>query len=156
MPRRARVVRREILPDAKFQSVTVARFINKIMMQGKKATAERIVYDAMQITEEQLKRDPVDVLEQAIKNATPLLRVKARRVGGASYQVPVEVRPHVGQTLAVRWLVQAARARTGKSMAEKVAVELIDASQNQGASVKRRENTHRMAEANKAFAHYRW
>jgi small subunit ribosomal protein S7 len=157
MPRRAKVVKkREMPPDAKYQSVTVAKFINKVMMRGKKATAERIVYKALQIIEERLKRNPVDVLEQAIRNATPLLRVKPRRVGGATYQVPVEVRADVGRALAIRWLLHSARARSGKSMAEKIAAELIDASLGQGATIKRREDTHKMAEANRAFVHYRW
>jgi len=156
MPRRARVTKREILPDAKYNNVTTAKLINKIMMRGKKSTAERVVYGALQIIEQQESKDPVSVLEQAVRNATPLLEVKPRRVGGATYQVPVEVRPNRSLPLAIRWLVASAKARTGKSMAEKLAAELSDASKGQGAAIKKREDTHRMAEANRAFAHYRW
>ena len=156
MPRRARATKREIIPDARYQSVTIARLINKIMTQGKKRTAERIVYEALQSLEKQTSKDPVTALEQALRNATPLLEVKPRRVGGATYQVPIEVRPERAFSLAVRWLVKAARARKGKSMAEKLAAELTDAFQQQGATIKKREDTHRMAEANRAFAHYRW
>ncbi|MBA7651187.1 30S ribosomal protein S7 [subsurface metagenome] len=156
MPRRARVIKREISPDARYNNVTTARLINKIMMRGKKSTAERIVYAALQIIEQQESKDPVSILEQAARNATPLLEVKPRRVGGATYQVPVEVRPDRSFSLALRWLVAAARARTGKSMAEKLAAELSDASKRQGTAIKKRDDTHRMAEANRAFAHYRW
>jgi small subunit ribosomal protein S7 len=130
--------------------------INRMMIGGKKSLAQAIVYDALKIVEERAARDPVDALEQAIKNATPLLEVKPRRVGGATYQVPVEVRAGRGPSLAMRWLVRSARARGGKSMTEKLAAEVMDAFQRQGAAVKRREDTHRMAEANRAFAHYRW
>jgi len=126
------------------------------MKNGKKSVAERIVYDALEIMEQQERRDPVSISEQAIRNATPLLQVKPRRVGGATYQVPVEVRPDRGLFLSIRWLVDSARARTGKSMAEKLAAELNEASKGQGITVKKREDTHRMAEANRAFAHYRW
>ncbi len=126
------------------------------MLDGKKTTAERIIYQALQIMEEREKKEPVSVLEQAVRNTTPLLEVKPRRVGGATYQVPVEVRAGRDTALAVRWLLKAARARTGKSMAEKLAAELLDASKGQGAAVKKREDTHKMAEANRAFAHYRW
>ena len=156
MPRRARATKREIPPDPRYQSVTVAKMINKVMTRGKKSTAERIVYAALDIVEERMKRDPVDTLQEAVKNATPLLQVKPRRVGGATYQVPVEVRPDRGLYLAMRWLVRSARARGGKSMAEKLAAELLDAAQRQGATIKKREDTHRMAEANRAFVHYRW
>ena len=156
MPRRAQAIKREIFPDAKFHSVIVARLINKIMRCGKKSTAERIVYGALQIVEQQESKTPVSVLEQAVKNATPLLEVKPRRIGGATYQVPVEVRPDRGLSLAMRWLVNSARARPGKSMVEKLAAELSGASKGQGATIKRREDTHRMAEANRVFAHYRW
>lgn len=156
MPRRGRVIKRETPPDAKYHNVIVARLINKVMKNGKKSIAERIVYDALQIMEQQERRDPVSISEQAIRNVTPLLQVKPRRVGGATYQVPVEVRPDRGLFLAIRWLVDSARARTGKSMAEKLAAELGEASKGQGATVKKREDTHRMAEANRAFAHYRW
>jgi len=156
MPRRAQAIKREIPPDAKYHNTTVARLINKIMMCGKKSTSERIIYDALQIIEQHGSKAPVTVLEQAIKNVTPLLEVKPRRVGGATYQVPVEVRPDRSLSLAIRWLVNSSRARAGKSMAEKLAAELSDASQGQGASIKKREDTHKMAEANRAFAHYRW
>jgi small subunit ribosomal protein S7 len=156
MSRRAQAIKREITPDAKYNNVTVARLINKVMMCGKKSTAERIIYDALQIMEQQVSKAPVTVLEQAVKNVTPLLEVKPRRVGGATYQVPVEVRPDRGLSLAIRWLVKSSRARAGKSMAEKLAAELSDASQGQGATAKKREDTHKMAEANRAFAHYRW
>ncbi|MBE0415214.1 MAG: 30S ribosomal protein S7 [Dehalococcoidia bacterium] len=156
MPRRARAIKRGIPPDPRYQSVTVARVINKVMTRGKKSTAERIVYEALGIVEERVKRDPLDTLEQAIKNATPLLAVKPRRVGGATYQVPMEVGAERGLSLAMRWLIGSARARTGKSMAEKLAAEILDAAQRQGVTVKKREDTHRMAEANRAFVHYRW
>jgi len=156
MPRRARVSKREIDPDPRFQSVAVARMVNRVMTRGKKSVAETIVYGALDVVRDRMKRDPVDALEQAIKNATPLLEVKPRRVGGATYQVPVEVRPDRGLSLAMRWIVRSARARGGKSMAEKLAAEVLDAAQRQGAAIKKREDTHRMAEANRAFVHYRW
>ncbi len=156
MPRRGRVTKREIPLDAKHHNMIVARLINKVMRDGKKSTAERIVYDALQIMEQQERRDPVSISEQAIRNATPLLQVKPRRVGGATYQVPVEVNRDRGLFLAIRWLITSARARAGKSMAEKLAAELDDAAKGQGITIKKREDTHRMAEANRAFAHYRW
>jgi len=156
MPRRARALKREISPDAKYDSETVARVINRLMVCGKKSTAERIVYGALQIMEQKESKEPVSILEKAVRNATPLLEVKPRRVGGATYQVPVEVRPERSFSLALRWLTKSARARTGKSMAEKLAAELSDASKGEGATIKKREDTHRMAEANRAFAHYRW
>ena len=156
MPRRAQAIKREISPDAKYQSVIVARLINRVMRCGKKSTAESIVYGALEVMEKQESKVPVSVLEQAVKNVTPLLEVKPRRIGGATYQVPVEVRPERSLSLAIRWLVNSARARAGKSMAEKLAAELSDASKGQGATIKRREDTHRMAEANRAFAHFRW
>lgn len=156
MPRRAQVIKRELPPDAKYHNELVVRLINKLMMCGKKSTAEKIVYSAFQIIEQRLSKPPVDVLELAVKNATPLLQVKPRRVGGATYQVPVEVQPERGLSVAMRWLVQSSRAREGKSMREKLAAELIDASQGVGTTIKRRDDTHKMAEANRAFAHYRW
>jgi small subunit ribosomal protein S7 len=156
MSRRARAIRKQTPPDAKYNNETVARLVNKLMTQGKKSVAERIVYGALQIIGQEGVKEPVTVLEKAVTNATPQLEVKARRVGGANYQVPIEVRPERGQTLAFRWLVLSARARAGKSMAEKLAAELSDASKGQGATVKKREDTHKMAEANRAFAHYRW
>ena len=157
MPRRAKkVVKRTVPPDAKYGSVTVAKFINKVMLRGQKTTAERIVYEALQVASQQVNNEPVEVLAQAIRNATPLLMVKPRRVGGATYQVPIEVEPKRGQTLAIRWLLSSARSRGGKSMGEKLAAELVDAAQGQGVTIKRRSDVHKMAEANKAFAHYRW
>jgi len=157
MSRRARTIKRkEIVPDAKYQNETVSRLINKVMVCGKKSKAEKIVYGALDIIEEQGSKTPVTDLEHAIRNVTPQLKVKSRRVGGATYQVPVEVDPKVGLSLAIRWLVESARARSGKSMAEKLAAELSDASKGQGVTVKKRDDTHRMAEANRAFAHYRW
>jgi small subunit ribosomal protein S7 len=156
MPRRARVIKRQPAPDPKYGNVTVAILINKMMLDGKKATAERIVYDAMDLVGKQLSTEPLPVLEQALKNATPVLQVKSRRVGGATYQVPIEVEASRGLSLAMRWIISFARARGGKSMAEKLAAEVVDASQGQGASIKKRQDTHKMAEANKAFAHYRW
>jgi small subunit ribosomal protein S7 len=149
-------VRRDVAPDAKYHNAGIAKFINKLMMSGKKATAERIVYDAMTIMENQARRNPVETFELALRNATPLLEVKPRRVGGATYQVPVEIRGERRAALAIRWLIDAARKRSGRSMAEKLAGELLDASHGTGTTIKRREDTHRMAEANKAFAHYKW
>jgi small subunit ribosomal protein S7 len=156
MPRRARATKRKISSDGKYQSVNLARFINKIMGRGKKSTAEGIVYGAMSIIEKELKKNPVDVFEQALKNVTPVIEVKPRRVGGATYQVPVDIKGERRMALGMRWLVISARARKGKPMANRLAEELIDASRNQGAAIKKREDTHRMAEANKAFVHYRW
>lgn len=157
MPRRSRkVVKRVVPPDAKYNSTTVAKFINRLMLRGQKTTAERIVYDAVELASQQLNNDPAELLEQAIGNATPLLMVKPRRVGGATYQVPVEVEKDRGRSIATRWLIASARSRTGKSMKEKLAAELIDTIQGRGATIKRREDAHRMAEANKAFVHYRW
>ncbi len=156
MPRRGEVIERVPSPDPRYGSVLVAKLINKVMRDGKKATADRIMYAALDLVKERMHTEPLPVLEQAIKNATPLLRVKSRRVGGATYQVPVEVAPEQGLSLAMRWLIGFARERSGKSMAEKLAAEIIDASQGQGATIKKRQDTHKMAEANKAFAHYRW
>jgi small subunit ribosomal protein S7 len=156
MPRRNRPPKRQIAPDIKYNSVLVSQFINKLMQQGKKSTAQRIFYGALDIIEERSKRPGLEVFEQAVKNATPILEVKPRRVGGATYQVPVEVRPDRRLSLAIRWLVSSTRNRSGRSTAEKLAGELMDAASNTGATVKKREDTHRMAEANRAFAHYRW
>ncbi len=156
MPRRNRPPKRTTQPDIKYNSLLVAQFINKLMQSGKKSTAERIFYDAMEIIEERSKRPGLEVFEQAVQNVTPILEVKPRRVGGATYQVPVEVRPDRRLSLAIRWLIATARGRAGKSMAQKLANELMDAASNTGATIKRREDTHRMAEANRAFAHYRW
>ncbi|MDP9351358.1 MAG: 30S ribosomal protein S7 [Chloroflexota bacterium] len=156
MPRRAKIEKREILPDPRYGNVTLSRFINKMMYGGKKGTAERVVYGALGVVAERARRDPVEVFEQALRNATPVLEVKPRRVGGSTYQVPVEIRGDRRQSLAMRWLIGSARNRNGRSMSEKLAAEILDASNNVGNTVKRREDTHRMAEANKAFAHYRW
>src|SRR5687767_6856461 len=156
MARRGRAGRREIMPDGKYHSRSLQGFINKMMLDGKKSTAERIVYDALVRLEEQTNRPAIDVFDQALRNATPAVEVKPRRVGGATYQVPVDIRAERRISLAMRWLVRSARARRGRTMAEKLAGELMDASTGQGATVKRREDTHRMAEANRAFVHYRW
>jgi len=156
MPRRERPARREIESDQKYNSVMVARFVNCLMRVGKKSLATRTLYDSFDIMEGRIHRNPLEVFEEAVKRSMPLLEVKPRRVGGATYQVPVEVSPSRAASLAMRWLIESAHARPGKSMAEKLAGELMDASQGLGATIKRREDTHRMAEANRAFAHYRW
>lgn len=156
MSRRNRPEKREVVPDPRYGNATVSRMVNKIMLSGKKATAEGIVYGAMEIMEARLKKPAIEVLEQGVRNATPLIEVRPRRVGGATYQVPMEIREDRRMALALRWLIQSARKRSGKSMADKLASELMDAYQNQGATVKRKEDTHKMAEANRAFAHYRW
>ena len=154
--RKKQAVKRDVLPDALYRSKVVTKLINQIMLDGKKGTAQRIVYDAFNIIKEKTGQEPMDVFNKAMENIKPALEVKSRRVGGASYQVPVEVKADRALTLAFRWLVQYARLRSGHTMAEKLANEIIDASNGMGASVKKREDTHRMAEANKAFAHYRW
>ena len=154
MPRRAKVERRALVPDARYGSDTLARFINKVMQRGKKGVAEGIVYGALETIQQRTGRDPLEVFEQALYNATPVLEVKPRRVGGATYQVPVQIEGARRQSLAMRWLLTSARNRNGKSMQEKLANELLDAFNNTGATIKRREDTHRMAEANKAFSHY--
>ncbi|MFA5055433.1 MAG: 30S ribosomal protein S7 [Dehalococcoidia bacterium] len=156
MSRRSKSIKRTVLPDPHYNSIYVSKIITRVMNSGKKTTAESIVYGAMGIIAEQEKGDPVPVLELALKNAIPLLEVKPRRVGGATYQVPIEVKQDRGFALAVRWILKAAKSRSGKSMAEKLAAELIDASKKQGATIKKREDTHKMAEANRAFVHYRW
>jgi len=156
MPRRARAITRRIPTDAKYDSEIIAGLINKVMTGGKKSVAQSIVYGAIDMIEQQGAKEPANFLEQAVRKATPQLEVKPRRVGGATYQVPIEVRPTRGRSLALRWLVASARARAGKSMAEKLAAELSDAFQGQGTTIKKREDTHKMAEANRAFAHYRW
>jgi small subunit ribosomal protein S7 len=156
MPRKGPVPKRPILPDPKFNSKVLSRFINKVMLQGKKSVAERICYEALTIVETKSGRDPMDIFTQALGNAMPLVEVRPRRVGGATYQVPMEVRPDRRQAMAMRWLINYARQRPGHSMEEKLAAELMDAANNLGASIKKREDTHKMAEANKAFAHYRW
>ncbi len=156
MPRRGNIAKIEVLPDPVYNSIVLTKFINQIMLDGKKGTAEGIVYGAFDIIKEKTGNDPMEVFNNAMKNVMPVLEVKARRVGGANYQVPIEVRADRRQALAIRWLVMFARKRGGKSMQEKLAGELMDAANNTGASVKKREDTHKMAEANKAFAHYRW
>ena len=156
MSRRTRAVKREVNPDAKYGNRLLSMFINKVMQRGKKSTAERIVYQALDTIEEQQKRDPLEVFEQAVQNATPTVEVKPRRVGGATYQVPVDIRAERRLALALRWLLASARARRGRSMAERLAAELSDAASGQGSTVKKKEDTHRMAEANRAFVHYRW
>jgi len=156
MPRKGPVPRRDVLPDPIYNSKLVTRLINRIMIDGKKGVAQRILYNAFEIIRERTGKDPMEVFEAALKNIMPVLEVKARRVGGANYQVPVEVKPERRSTLGLRWLVNYARLRGEKTMEERLAAEIIDASNNTGASVKKREDTHKMAEANKAFAHYRW
>ncbi len=156
MARRGKAEKREAEPDGKYHSRSLQMFINKVMLDGKKSIAERLVYDALGSIEETANRPAIDIFDQALRNATPAIEVKPRRVGGATYQVPVDIRAERRTSLAMRWLVRSARARRGKTMAEKIAGELMDAATNQGATVKRREDTHRMAEANRAFVHYRW
>ena len=156
MPRRGNVAKIEVLPDPVYHSVVLTKFINQIMLDGKKGVAENIVYGAFDIIKEKTGENPMDVFNNAMKNVMPVLEVKARRVGGANYQVPIEVRADRRQALAIRWLVSYARKRGGHSMQEKLAGELMDAANNTGAAVKKREDPHKMAEANRAFAHYRW
>lgn len=156
MPRKGNVPKREVLPDPMYGSKVVTKLINGIMLDGKKGTAQRIVYDAFEVVKERTGEDAIEVFEKAMENIMPVLEVKARRVGGANYQVPIEVRPERRQTLGIRWIVKYTRARGEKGMVERLAKEIMDAANNTGASVKKREDTHKMAEANKAFAHYRW
>ncbi|GAB4332110.1 MAG: 30S ribosomal protein S7 [Dehalococcoidia bacterium] len=156
MPRRNRPEKRPRYPDPRYSDVLVQTLINKVMTRGKKSVAERVVYDAFDRIEAQTGRDPVDTFRQAMNNVTPVLEVKPRRVGGTTYQVPVEIRPDRRIALAMRWILQASRNRAGRSMAEKLSAELLDAANGTGAAMKRREDTHRMAEANRAFVHYRW
>ena len=156
MPRRRKIEKREILADPKYNSVLVSKFINCLMGRGKKGIAERVLYSAIDIIQEKTKKDGIEVFNKAVNNVQPLIEVRSRRVGGATYQVPVEVRSKRKTALAIRWLINYARTRQGKSMTEKLAAELIDASKNEGGAIKKREDTHKMAEANKAFAHFRW
>jgi small subunit ribosomal protein S7 len=156
MSRRRAAVKREVLPDPKFGDAIVTKFMNCLMYEGKKSVAERIVYGAFERMEAKAKSDPVQLFRSALDNVMPAVEVRSRRVGGATYQVPVEVRSARRQTLAMRWVIEAAQARSEKSMAQRLAAELLDASENRGSAVRKREDTHRMAEANKAFAHYRW
>ena len=156
MPRRRVVAKREILPDPKFGNLTLAKFMNHVMISGKKSVAESIVYGALDIVQERLNKDPLEVFDEALENIAPMVEVKSRRVGGATYQVPVEVRPSRRETLSMRWLVEYARGRGEKSMPARLAGEILDASQGKGAAVKKKEDVHRMAEANKAFSHFRF
>ena len=156
MPRRREVEKRKILPDPKFQDRVVAKFINNLMRQGKKSTGEKIIYGAFDVVENRLKDDPLKVFKKALDNVKPVVEVKSRRVGGATYQVPVEVRQDRRTALAMRWLIDYSKGRGEKTMQEKLAGEIMDAASNRGNAVKKREDTHKMAEANKAFAHYRW
>jgi small subunit ribosomal protein S7 len=154
--RRSEAARREVLPDPKYGNKVVAKFVNMMMVAGKKSTAERIMYDAFTTMEDRAKQDALKMFKAAVDNCKPAVEVKSRRVGGSTYQVPVEVRPDRRTALSMRWLIGSARRRAEKSMADKLAGELLDAANNRGAAVKKREDTHKMAEANKAFAHYRW
>ena len=156
MARRRRPEKREILPDPKFGDIVLSKFMNSVMLDGKKSVAEGIVYGALESVEARLKREPIGVFHDALNNVKPGIEVRSRRVGGATYQVPVEVRPERRQALAIRWIIQAARDRSGHSMMEKLSAELMDAFNRRGNAVKKREDTHKMADANKAFAHYRW
>jgi len=156
MPRRGNIAKRDVLADPMYGSKLVTRLINNIMLDGKKGVAQKIVYDAFEIVKEKTDRDPLEVFEQAMENIMPVLEVKARRMGGATYQVPMEVRPDRRQTLGLRWITKYSRLRSEKTMKERLAAEIMDAVNGTGASVKKREDTHKMAEANKAFAHYRW
>jgi small subunit ribosomal protein S7 len=156
MPRRREVTKREILPDPKYKNVLVAKFVNNLMRRGKKSVAERIFYGALDIIQARAKEDPLKLFEKSVNNAKPLVEVKSRRVGGATYQVPTEVRAERRTALAIRWLISYAEERSEKSMEEKLAAELLDAANNRGGALKKREDVHKMAEANKAFAHYRW
>jgi small subunit ribosomal protein S7 len=156
MSRRHRAEKRDIIPDAKYGDLVVTKFMNSIMRDGKKSAAESIVYGAFEVVETRAKSDPLAVFKQALDNVAPAIEVRSRRVGGATYQVPVEVRNERRQALAIRWLIQAARSRNDKTMVDRLSAELLDASNNRGNAVKKREDTHRMAEANRAFSHYRW
>lgn len=156
MPRRGNVPKREVLPDPIYNSVLVTKLVNSIMLDGKKGVAQKVVYGAFDIIKEKAEKDPLDVFTTALENIMPSLEVKARRVGGATYQVPIEVRPERRQTLGLRWLTNYSRARSEKTMKERLAGEIMDAANNLGSAVKKREDTHKMAESNKAFAHYRW
>lgn len=156
MSRRHSAEKREIIPDAKFSDIIVTKFMNSIMHDGKKSIAEAIVYDAFDLIEQKLRAEPLSIFKQALDNVAPAIEVRSRRVGGATYQVPVEVRPERRQALAIRWIIAAARARNDKTMVDRLSAELMDAANNRGNAVKKREDTHRMAEANRAFSHYRW
>jgi len=156
MPRRYRPAKREVIPDVRYGNQRVSMFVNRLMTGGKKSTALRVFYGALDLVQERAKKDPVEVFEQALRNVTPTVEVKPRRVGGSTYQVPVEIPADRALTLAMRWIMDNARKRGGRNMSEKLAGELMDAANGQGASIRKRDDTHRMAEANRAFAHYRW
>lgn len=156
MPRRYRPQPRPLIPDIRYNNMLVSEFINRMMHGGKKSTARRVMYNALELVEDRAKREPIEVFEQALRNVAPAVEVKPKRVGGSTYQVPMEVDPQRGLSLAMRWILAAARSRGGRSMSERLAAELLDAFNSQGAAVKRKDETHRMAEANRAFAHYRW
>jgi len=156
MPRRREVPKRDVLPDPKYNSKLVAKFMNNVMRRGKKSLAEQVFYGALDLIEQRSKQDPLDIFHKALDNVRPIIEVKSRRVGGATYQVPVEVRNERRDALAMRWIINYSKQRSEKTMVQKLAGELLDAAQSRGGSVKKREDTHRMAEANKAFAHYRW
>ena len=156
MPRRREITKREILPDPKYKNALVARFVNNIMERGKKSVAEGIFYGAMDLIQKRTQEDPLKLFEKSVNNVKPIIEVKSRRVGGATYQVPTEVRPERRTALAIRWLISYSTERSEKSMQEKLAAELMDAANNRGGAIKKREDVHKMAEANKAFAHYRW
>jgi len=156
MPRRREVPKRRIIPDPKYKDKLISKFTNTLMLSGKKAVAEGILYGALDVIQERFKEDPLEVFRKALDNVKPKLEVKSRRVGGATYQVPVEVRPERRQALAIRWLIEFSRGRPGRSMGERLAGELLDAANKRGGTIKRREDVHKMADANKAFAHYRW
>ncbi len=156
MPRRGKVKKRKLKPDPFYSSTLVSKFINTVMKEGKKSLAEKIIYGAMERVKQKAKEDPLKIFEKAVENTRPMLETKSRRVGGATYQVPIEVPLHRSTSLAVRWLIRFARNRSGKSMEEKLAAEVLDAAHNRGGAIKKKEDTHKMAEANRAFAHYRW
>ena len=156
MPRKGFIAQREVLPDPIYNNIVVTKLINKVMFDGKKGVAQNIVYDAFNMVAEKTSRDALEVFQEALNNIMPVLEVKARRVGGATYQVPMEVRPERRQSLGIRWLVEFARKRNERTMAEKLAAEMLDAINNVGGAIKKKEETHKMAEANRAFAHYRW
>ena len=156
MARRRRAEKRKVTPDPKYHNIELSQFINKVMLNGKKTVAQRIVYEALDKASQEVRRPPIEIFDQAIRNATPMVEVRSRRVGGATYQVPTEVRPERRLALSMRWIIQAARARQGRPMADRLSVELAEAARGQGTAVKRREDLYRMAEANRAFAHYRW
>ena len=156
MPRKRKITARQVLPDPKYDSALVSTFINSLMRQGKRSVGERVLYDALDIVQEQTGQDALGAFQKAVENVKPVIQVRPRRVGGQTYQIPVEVPPERRTTLSIRWIIDYAKARSGKSMAEKLAGELVDASRNEGGAIRRREDTHRMAEANRAFAHYRW